>query len=275
MSNKVYEIVTEKILEQLEKGTVPWHKPWAGGGLPMNLKSKKAYRGINVFILAMQARASRYWVTFNQAKGMKGKVKKGEKSTTVVFWKRLKVEDKETGESKIIPMLRYFRVFNLDQCEGIADPDEHEDREHTPIEAAQQIVDNMPNAPEITHEEQRAFYSRQSDKVNMPNPETFIGDEEYYSTLFHELTHSTGHENRLDRNNGKGRECYAQEELVAEMGAAFLSGVAGIESKTLDNSVAYIETWCKRIKDDPRLVVMAGAQAQKASDHIQGITFDK
>jgi len=271
MSNKVYEIVTEKILESLEKGTVPWHKPWSGGGLPMNLKSKKAYRGINVFMLALQGRSSRYWLSFKQAQGMGGQVRKGEKSTIVVFWKWLKVDDKTTGKEKTIPMLRYFNVFSLDQIDGIADPDKTEDREHKPIEAAEKVVTGMPNRPVIQHEEQRAFYSQAKDLVNMPKPESFDGPEEYYSTIFHELGHATKHESRLDRNNGAGRESYAQEELVAEMTSAFLCGVTGIESKTLDNSAAYIDTWRKRIKDDVRLVVMAGAQAQKASDFIQGI----
>jgi antirestriction protein ArdC len=273
MSNKVYEIVQERILEALDKGTVPWHKPWKGGGLPMNLKSKKAYRGINVFMLAMQGRSSRYWVTFKQCKEMGGQIQKGEKHTMVVFWKRLKVEDKETGESKTIPMLRYYRVWNLDQCTGISDPDElAEPREHTPIEVAEQIIRDMPKRPEIVHEEQRAFYSRAKDLVNLPKPETFDGPEEYYCTAFHELGHATGHESRLDRKRAQDN-AYAQEELVAEMCAAFLCGVTGIESKTLDNSAAYIDTWRKRIRDDVRLVVMAGAQAQKASDFIQGIEW--
>jgi antirestriction protein ArdC len=271
MSNKVYEIVTEQILESLSKGTVPWHKPWKGGGLPMNLKSKKAYRGVNVFMLSLQGRESRYWLSYKQAKEMGGQVRKGEKSTMVVFWKRIKVEDKKNGEEKTIPMLRYYRVFNLDQIDGIEDPDATKDREHTPIEEAEAIVAGMPNRPEIAHKEQRAFYSLQSDFVNMPRPESFDNGEEYYSTLFHELGHSTRHKSRLNRE----KNSYAQEELVAEMASAFLCGVTGIESKTLDNSAAYIDSWRKRISEDPRLVVTAGAQAQKASDYIQGITYDK
>ena len=269
MSNKVYEIVTEKILASLENGCVPWHKPWSGGGLPMNLKSKKAYRGVNVFMLSLQGRQSRYWLSYKQATEMGGQVRKGEKSTLVVFWKRLKVDDKATGEKKIIPMLRYYSIFNLDQIDGIEDPDKLTLGEHKPIAEAETIVANMPNRPEIQHKEQRAFYAHDRDLVNMPLPESFDGAEEYYSTLFHELGHSTRHKSRLDREKNN----YAQEELVAEMTSAFLCGVTGIESKTLDNSAAYINTWRKRISDDPRLVVTAGAQAQKASDYIQGITY--
>lgn len=268
MSNKVYEIVTDRILEALDAGTVPWHKPWSGGGLPMNLRSKKAYRGINVFMLGLQGRSSRWWLTYKQAQEMGGQVRKGEKSTLVVFWKRIKVEDK-SGEEKMVPMLRYFRVFNLEQVDGIEDPDWKNMREHKPIEEAEAIVAGMPNRPEIKHEEQRAFYALRSDHVNMPKPESFDCGEEYYSTLFHELGHATRHESRLNREKND----YAQEELVAEMTSAFLCGVTGIESKTLDNSAAYIDTWRKRISEDPRLVVTAGAQAQKASDYIQGIDY--
>jgi len=271
MSNKVYQIVTDRILESLEKGTVPWHKPWAGGGIPMNLKSKKPYRGINTFMLSLTRFSSRYWLSYKQAKAMGGQVRKGEKSTMVVFWKWIDGEDKKTGEEKRIPILRYYNVFNLDQIDGIKDPDEREDREHKPIEEAEKIVAEMPNRPEIQHKEPRASYSLYGDFVNMPRPESFDNGEEYYSTLFHELGHSTRHKSRLNRE----KNSYAQEELVAEMTAAFLCGVTGIEDKTLDNSAAYIDSWRKRISEDPRLVVTAGAQAQKASDYIQGITYGK
>lgn len=272
MSNKVYQIVTDRILEALENGTVPWHKPWKGGGLPTNLKSKKPYRGINTFMLSLTGFSSRYWLSYKQAKAMGGQVRKGEKSTMVVFWKWVDGEDKESGKEKRFPILRYYNVFNLDQIDGIADPDEKgEDREHTPIESAEKIIEGMPNRPEIQHKEQRAYYSLGADFVNMPRPESFDNGEEYYSTLFHELGHATRHESRLNRE----KNSYAQEELVAEMTSAFLCGVSGIESATLDNSAAYIESWRKRISDDPRLVVTAGAQAQKASDYIQGISHGK
>lgn len=276
MSNKVYEIIQENILKALDKGTVPWRKPWSGGGMPMNLKSKKAYRGVNVLLLGMQPYQSRYWVTFNQCKELGGQVQKGEKSTTIVFWKHCKVEDKKTGEEKMIPFLRYFKVFNLNQTTGIDDPDAiQETKEHKPIEQAEAIIANMPNAPQIQHEQQKAFYRMADDLVNLPKPETFDQTEEYYSTAFHELGHATKHKSRLDRHNQPGKETYAQEELVAEMTAAFLCGVTGIAPQTLDNSAAYIDTWRKRIRDDVKLVVMAGAQAQKASDYIQGITWEK
>lgn len=272
MSNKVYQIVTDRILESLEKGAVPWHKPWKGGGLPMNLKSKKPYRGINTFMLSLTGFSSRYWLSYKQAKAMGGQVRKGEKSTMVVFWKWIDSEDKKTGEEKRVPILRYYNVFNLDQIDGIEDPDEKgEEREHKPIEEAEKIVAGMPNRPEIQHKAQKAFYSHTGDFVNMPRPESFDNGEEYYGTLFHELGHSTRHKSRLNRE----KNSYAQEELVAEMTSAFLCGVTGIEDKTLDNSAAYIDGWRKRISEDPRLVVTAGAQAQKASDYIRGIDYGK
>src|SRR5262249_423924 len=180
-----------------------------------------------------------------------------------------------------VPFLRYYSVFNVAQCEGIeahvptlpgASP-----RAHKPIEAAERIVANMPKRPEIRQGLEKAFYSPSGDFVGMPAPEQFRSGEDYYSVLFHELTHSTGHESRLARKGVSGTDGqwsafgsnpYAKEELVAEMGAAFLCGQAGVVEGTLDNSGAYMAGWLSRVKDDPKLVVQAAAQAQKAADYI-------
>lgn len=274
--NQVYDIVTEKILALLDKGVVPWRKPWRGGnaGLPMNLISKKAYRGVNVFLLAWQGYPSRYWLTFNQAKAKGGTVRKGEKGSVVVFWKWLKSEKDENG--KVVkggfPMLRYYTVFNVAQCDGIEDPDAKPAepvKEFIPIDAARAIVENMPNRPPIEHNEQRAYYDPKADKVNLPKPETFTPAEEYYAAAFHELGHATGHESRLGRC-GKERslDSYAKEELVAEMTAAYLCAEASIDAQIIDNAAAYIDTWRKRISEDPKLVVVAAQQGQKAADFI-------
>ena len=280
----VYEMVTDRILEALENGTVPWRKPWRGGtaaGSPVNLKSKKAYRGINVFVLHLQGFSSRYWATFKQAKDLGGKVRKGSKGTPVVFWKWIDKKGKDDDGNEIVldryPILRYYTVFNLDQIDGIDDPDakaaDDTPAKFNPIEAAEKIVDEMPNRPEITHNEPRAYYRPSTDTVNMPKPELFDVPAEYYSTIFHELTHSTGHESRLNRDGitklaAFGDDNYSQEELVAEMGAAFLCGHAGIENETIDNSAAYIDGWRKKLSTDKKLVVYAAAQAQKAADYI-------
>lgn len=287
MSEAVYAIITDRILSLLEKGTVPWHKPWrAGYQAPSNLISGKAYRGINTFILNAASYGSPYWLSFKQAQGLGGNVRKGERACPVVFWKWLEKADPKTGEPERIPFLRYYSVFNIAQCENIpADKIPASDtptHTHSPVEAAERIVGAMPKAPEIRHGQGRAFYSPRLDFVGMPDLSAFPAREEYYSTLFHELAHSTGHKERLNRKgvNGSdgdlaqfGSDRYAKEELVAEMGAAFLCGECAIVERTLDNSAAYVAGWLARLKGDAKLVVQAAAQAQKAADFILARQF--
>jgi len=273
---KVYEIITSRIIEKLEAGIIPWHKPWHSvEGVPKNLITKKEYRGINVFLLAMQRYESPYWLSFKQARDLGGNVKKDEKGTPVVFWNWLNKIDDE-GNEKNIPFMRYYTVYNIAQCENFdeskipAIPTIHNDFDH--IAGCETIIADMPNCPEIQQGKQRASYNPLSDIISIPRFDSFDTAEEYYSTLFHELTHSTGHGSRLNRLNNNvssfGNEEYSKEELVAEMGAAFLCGFAGIENITINNSVAYIQGWLKALKDDKKLVIMAAAQAQKAADYI-------
>ena len=280
MSNKVYEIVTEKILANLEKGNVPWHKPWKlqyNVRMPHNLISKKGYRGINVWLLAFAPYDSPYWLTFKQCNQLGGKVKKGEKSWLVVFWKTYdkEVEDAD-GEKRTETryILRYYNVFNTEQCEGLdlSKVQNNIDNldEFNPIEACEEIIENMPNKPTMTQENQIASYNWKDDVVNMPKPESFDNEEAYYASKFHELAHSTGHKKRLGRKEENLLEphSYTKEELVAEMTAAFLCGVAGIENKTFDNSAAYIKGWSSKLKNDVKMVVEAAQKAQKAADYI-------
>ena len=282
MASKVYQIVTDRIIGLLESGTVPWRKPWASGavGHPQNLTSGKRYRGINVFLLSAVGYGSPYWLTYRQAQGRGGNVRKGEHAIPVVFWKQWETTrtDPETGERGrvTIPVLRYFNVFNVEQCEGIEYPKpEQPATPFEPIEQCEHVVEEMPKRPEIRHGEARAWYQPSADLVNMPRPELFSQPEEYYSTLFHELTHSTGHRGRLNRKgiadvHPFGSADYSREELVAEMGAAFLGGHCGIEPATIENSAAYIGGWLRRLKGDEKLVVQAAGQAQKAADFILG-----
>jgi len=277
-TNKAYEVITDRMIDLLEKGTVPWRKPWAGHDLmPANLISKKNYRGINVFLLAAMTYDSPYWLTFNQAKQSGGTVRKGEKACPVVFWKWLDDKKNPTSQKKI-PMLRYYHVFNAAQCDGLEDKVpviETKDREFNPIAEAEALATAMPQKPELTHSHSRAFYRPTQDLVNVPRPELFNSDEEYYSTLFHELVHSTGHEKRLGRHDNKTFEMfasntYSQEELVAEMGCAYMCGTCGIMEQTIDNSAAYISGWLKQLKNDKAFVIKAAGQAQKAVDYILG-----
>ena len=279
MKNKVYEYVTDRITALLTQGTVPWHKPWkARTGLPRNFVSQKPYRGINVFLLIAMSYESPLWLTFRQALQLGGSVRKGEKACPVVFWKQLKIEDKASGEPQTIPLLRYYHVFNVTQCDGLKIGTEPVEAPVNGIIKPEEIVANMPQPPVIKHGMTRAYYSPREDCVGLPPRERFERMEDYYSTIFHELVHSTGHEKRLKRatlaeHNGFGSDPYCKEELIAEMGAVFLCGQAEISERTIDNSAAYINGWLERFRDDKMLLVQAAAQAQKATDFILGRTF--
>ena len=273
MRKDVYQVITDRIIRLLESGTVPWHRPWKGGyQAPRNFMSRKAYRGINLFLLNATGFASPFWLTFKQVETLGARVKKGEKAFPVVFWKIL--EDEENGETRKIPFLRYHSVFNVFQCEGITLPAPPEVKgEFHPIERCEAVVANMPRRPAIDHGGGRACYSPGRDAVSIPEAKMFESPHAYYGTLFHELTHATGHVSRLNRKevadpSNFGSNPYSREELVAEMGAAFLSGHCEIENTTLDQSASYIQNWLERLKEDRKLVVHAAAQAQKACDFI-------
>ena len=275
MNSKSYDRITERIVSLLSQGTVPWHKPWhVQTGLPRNLITQKPYRGINVFLLMAMNYESPNWLTLRQANAMGGQIKPGEKSCPVVFWKPMKVTDKETKEEKKIPFLRLYHVFNVSQCTGLKNippADESAFIQTLPAE----LVANMPQRPVIKHGMNAAYYSPTSDIVGMPDSNRFKTADHYHATLFHELVHSTGHEQRLKRasimeRNGYGSDPYAKEELIAEMGSAFLCGYAGIEDRTIDSSAAYLEGWLKQLKEDKTLIVQAAAAAQKAADFILG-----
>jgi len=270
----VYDVINNKILSLLENGTVPWKKPWNGqSSYPKNLVSKKEYKGVNVFLLACQEYCSPYWLTYKQCQEKGGYVKQGEKSTPVIFWKWLDKTDSDDVNGKI-PLLRYYSVFNVEQTEGVTAPvTEEVHNDFDPIKEAEEIIANMPFRPEIKYGGFRAYYSPSLDYIQMPQQFCFNSIEEYYSTSFHECCHATGHANRLARKSILepsyfGSHEYSKEELVAEMGAAFLCGHSGIVNTTIENSAAYIKGWLKALKNDKTLLVHAAAQAQKAADYI-------
>ena len=273
----VYEIVTARIIDQLEKGNVPWKQPWTNAGLPQNLISRKSYRGINLLLLASLHYSQNFFLTLKQVQELGGKVKKGEKACPIVFWNWK--EDENIEEKKKIPILRYYSVFNVEQCEDIpADkiPVDNLDRPNNPIQACFDIVDNMPKKPAIKHKENRAYYYPFFDFINMPKMERFTDSESYYDTLFHELVHSTGHVTRLDRKEvvqmkSLGGEAYSIEELTAEVGACYLASVGGIVDVHFDNNVAYIQGWLEKLKSDKRFIIYACAKAQKAVDFILNV----
>jgi antirestriction protein ArdC len=286
----VYEIITDKVITKLQAGIIPWRRPWTqDGSAPVNFISKKPYRGANVFLLGMNDYPTQYYLTYKQARDKGGNVRKGEHGHTVIFWKFFRdgkaAEDGSedtTGPRggelhKHIPMLRYYTVFNIAQCDGIEAPAVNAGPEIDPIAACDQIVAGMPTPPEIRHGVARAYYRPADDVVNMPQKTTFRNAPMYYATLFHELTHSTGHETRCNRAGitetaGHGSTSYAKEELVAEMGAAFLCGHAHIIDDTLENTAAYIQGWVSRFREQPKMIIHAAAAAQKAADFILNTT---
>jgi len=278
MNVKAYERITERIVALLQAGTVPWHKPWrVRTSLPRNLVTQKPYRGINVFLLMAMSYESPHWLTFRQAIQLGGNVKKGEKACPVVFWKQMKIQDKESGEPQKKPLLRLYHVFNLAQCDGLKESPAMENGSFASARPAE-IVAKMPQPPAIKHGMVEAFYSPSEDCIGIPDRERFNGEAGYYATLFHELIHSTGHEKRLNRpsiteRNGFGSDPYCKEELIAELGSAFLCGHADIVDRTIDSSAAYLECWLKQLQNDRTLIVYAAAQAQKAADFILGRTF--
>ena len=282
--NKVHSIITDQIIKQLEAGKIPWRKPWGGlDNEPKNLVSNKRYSGINFFLLSMLNMENPYFLTFKQALACGGNVKKGEKGFPIIFFKVTAKEKNPVGETvkNGYAMMRYYTVFNLSQCENI-NPDkipfipEPETLEFNPIEQAEMIANGYIGKPEIRFKGNQACYYPALDKIDMPQKENFIGNGEYYSTLFHEFVHSTGHSKRLNRPelaelNSFGSMDYSKEELVAELGAAFLCSRAGIDN-TLENSAAYIQGWLKKLRsnDNQKWIVEAGGKAQKAVNYIYG-----
>jgi len=270
----IYSEVTTRIIAQMEEGVIPWQKPWVANGKAISRSTGKPYSLLNQMLLGRPGE----YLTFKQCQEAGGKVKKGEKASMVVFWKFIEQEDEETGEKKEVPFLRYYNVFHIDQCEGITA--KHTTETAFPdgaatLEAAQEIIYDYlgREGVKLSHEEgDRAFYRPATDEVVLPIRKQFISTAEYYSTVFHELTHSTGHPKRLNRLSKPsffGTEDYSKEELVAEIGAAALVNHVGLEtSSSLRNNAAYLQNWLKVLKDDKRFIVSAAGRAEKAVNLI-------
>jgi antirestriction protein ArdC len=284
-----YEIVTERIINLLEQGVIPWRRPWNAGGVPRNLVSKKIYRGVNLFLLSATKYVSPHWLTLRQANELGGSVRKGEHGQIVIFWKvdqgtdpenDADAENVEEGDkSRRRFVLRFYRVFNTEQCDlpqAVLDKlPKIETFRHDPIEAAERIIANMPNPPSIEYAGSKAFYSPSADRITLPPRELFINAEEHFGTWGHEAAHSTGHPKRLNRESIAeavpfGSPVYAGEELIAELSAAYLCAEARISPAVIENEAAYIQGWLAKLKSEKRLIAVAAAQAQKAADYILG-----
>lgn len=301
-SKDPYQVITNKIIEAMQQGIVPWQRPWSGGnGVGyISHSTGRPYSFLNAMLLLMDGKQPGEFITFKQAKQAGGHVKKGAKSTTIYFWKRLYfVEDKkdengntildENGDPEKVEKnpicLKGYQVFALSDTEGvnpkyITSTEDSDDTAPDPVKAAEDIVNayyRASDAPRLNIvPSEQAFYSPSSDSVTVPERKQYKEIAEYYSTLFHETVHSTGHKSRLDRfKTGAaaafGSADYSREELVAEIGAAFLVNRSGIDcEKAFNNSVAYLQGWIKRLKDKPRDFATAAAQAEKAVRWILG-----
>lgn len=277
----VYSTVTDRILKQLEAGVIPWRKTWTTG-LPVSLTTGREYRGINLLILSTAGHRSRYWVTFRQALRLGGHVRKGEKGTPVVYWHWRTPEDlarlqEKTGKADFAPCVPFIStVFNLDQVEGVAHPDADLVRNHDQrLELADNVFDMMPDKPEIVHTcLSEPGYSWREDRVTLPHLSQFENADEYYAALFHELSHASGSERRLNRiaeRAGNGTEQYSFEELIAEFGASFLCAFAGIHNPASEQLAAgYISNWAEVFRKDNRILMRAASAAQRAADYIRG-----
>lgn len=282
----LYETVTNTILQALDRGVIPWRKPWDSiVSVPVNVVTNRPYRGVNLFLLAMSPYTDHRWLTYKQAQERGGRVRPGEKSTLVVFWKRWEpkpdAEKDEEQTRRQAPLLRYFNVFNAEQCEGLELADVYRPErlaEHQRIERAELLVEHMPNKPTIREGGRAAWYRPADDLVNIPPLSMFSTSDAYYATLYHELAHATGNASRLNRKGvtetiqfGSGE--YSKEELVAELTSAFCCATIGLDNSLIEDSASYISGWLKVLKDDPKAVVIAAAQAQRAADYIRGVTY--
>lgn len=276
----IYETVTAQVIESIEaSGQAPWNRPWVGGSsYPVNAKSGKHYRGVNVVILLTAAWSkgynSGYWLTFKQAKEFGGNVRKGEKGTKIVFWKL--IDDKSKGAKKgdKIPMARAYTVFNAEQCDGLPERFFAEPTKQDKPDARVDAADALMAASEcpIKHEGTHAYYRPSTDTITLPPRAFFKSWAGYYSVAFHEMGHATGHESRLDRDIGNvfGSHDYSKEELVAEFTACFLCAHCDIIKHTLDNSARYLRIWVSKLREHPKMLVQAAQRAQKAADRILG-----
>ena len=281
MAKSVYEMVTERIISQLEQGVIPWKKPWTGiKSGAYNRVSKKSYSILNQMILKHEGE----YATFKQWTDLGGHIRKGEKSEIVVFWKIQPVEETTedgTKEIKQIPLLRYFNVFHISQVDGVEPLAKDELHDIEPIEKAENVLYSYWTRESITVEHIKgddAYYSPTRDLIRLPLFEQFTEANEYYSTAFHESVHSTMKENRCNRaedRKGKlvafGSDDYSKEELVAEIGSASIMNIIGIEtSKSFRNSSAYIQNWLSVLKNDVKFIVSASSKAEKAVNYILG-----
>lgn len=278
----IYKEITNQIIEAIETGALNNEKLWqdtAALGMPANFQTRKQYSGVNVLVLWATAKrkghSSNYWLTFNQAQAIGGKVRKGEKAVMGVYFQPLERAEinEETGETEraVIPMLKPFWVFNLDQIDGIERPLPYTPATFEAIEQAEHIL--AMSGARLHIGGTRAFYSPVQDAIHMPDRERFSKAENFYTVALHELTHWTGHSRRLNRDfSGRfGSEAYAFEELVAELGSAFINADMGFVDTSLEHHAGYLDSWLTVLKKDKRAIFTAAKLATSAHQYIMSL----
>jgi len=275
----IHQEVTDKLIAMMEAGRLPWVCPWKHGTsnldslIPYNALSRRNYNGINIMLLWGDSieYGTNGWLTFNQCKQLGGTVKKGEKGRMIVFFKPFEGKDKVTGEKKMFPLLRHSHVFNVAQCEGLKLPAPRAVVAPVSPKGAVLEIATAHNVA-LSHGGNSAYFRPSNDTVQMPHFDQFKTEEGYSQTLAHELTHWTGHKSRLDRDlsgmKGLNHESYAKEELIAELGSAFLCAELGIKADH-DQSAAYLQSWLQGLRNDKRYIFSAASAARKATDFLQ------
>lgn len=278
-SKDVYSRVTARIIELLEQGTIPWRKPWSAG-IPQNFISKRHYTGINAMLLNSLDFSTNSFLTWNQIQSIGGNVKRGEKGSLVVFQTTVEKEVEENGHSKVKKksLLRYYFVFNIEQCLNIPEKflNSNEVKSELTNISCERIIQEMPSCPIIRHRGNEAYYVIAEDCINMPCHTYFPDSIGYYDVLFHEIIHATGAQQRLARpslydNPYFGTELYSLEELIAEIGSCYLKSISGIGMGDLINNTAYIQGWLKVLKNDKKFILKAASKAQQAVEYILGV----
>lgn len=286
----IYQEVTDRIIEVMEKGQLPWLKPWENSGkgdaviqLPYNGISGKNYSGVNtllLFVRSMEAGfSSNAWLTYKQAQDLGGNIIKGEKGTMVTYWGKFTVSEEVNGEdtAKNIPFVKKYTVFNLEQCENISTEKFQELKPMVRPEGFDDLESFIAATGAVIRHggDKAAYYGSSRDFIIMPRVEQFTETEGYYGTLLHELTHWTGHSKRCDRNlSGRfGTESYAMEELIAEMGSAFTSAQFGINCEL--QHASYLQSWLKVLKEDKKAIFTAASKAQAAANYLNGFSQEE
>jgi antirestriction protein ArdC len=277
--NKVLDAVVNQIIERIEKtGVLPWQRPWRSANQPMNMEYKNAYSGLNRWSCILAGYTSPFWLTFSQISKLGGKIKKGNQHTKImkvalIEKKRKNAKGEEEVYARWTQPVKYYKMWNLEQTEGIEAPETQAGEVFEPIKACESLVKGFMDSPAVIFGGSKAEYSVKKDEIKIPKKEAFINSEEFYNTLFHEYAHSTGHSSRLNRrtvveNASFGTETYGKEELVAELTASMLCGHCNVVNKVIDNSSAYISGWLNKMRAEPRMLMASAGMAEKAFKHI-------